>query len=154
MFFEVILPMLGGLATAGTFTYAMVFAGRGAKCILCGKRGPLKSFNPELDMAHPNWGWEDKLDTVTWVKEYGVYGRSDKYAHWYYHPSCVETVLCQPEVHGHGKVDKALGIMERVAQQRDRIDQARMDKIRAALWHKATVKLACRKAKDGFLLLD
>lgn len=126
----------------------------GPQCVLCGKRGPLKSFNPELDMAHPNWSWEDKLDTITWVKEYGIYGRADTYELWYYHPSCVEAALCQPEKHGHTRVDKALGIMERVAQQRERKQKEDIDKIQTALRYKAAVKAACRKAEDGYLLLD
>jgi hypothetical protein len=44
--------------------------------------------------------------------------------------------------------------MERVAQQRKREEEARIEKIQTALRYKATVKAACRKAEDGYLLMD
>ncbi len=126
----------------------------GPKCIICGKRGARVVDEATLLDYCAGTTITEKPKEVSWVREYGIYGRADKWAHWYYHPSCVEAVLCRPEVHGHVRVDKALGIMERVKQQRERKQKEGIDKIQTALKYKAAVKTACGKAEDGYLLLD
>ena len=126
----------------------------GPKCVICGKRGARVAEEATLLDHCAGTARTESPQEVSWVKEYGIYGRADKWMHWYYHPSCVEAALCQPEKHGHARVDKALGIMERVAQQRKRKEEEMVDKIQTALRYKATVKAACRKAEDGYLLLD
>ncbi len=126
----------------------------GPKCVICGKRGARVTDEATLLDHCAGTTITESPQEVSWVKEYGIYGRADKWAHWYYHPSCVERVLCQPEKHGHVRVDKALGIMERVKQQRERKQKEDIDKIQTALRYKAAVKTACRKAEDGYLLLD
>lgn len=61
-----------------------------------------------------------KTDRVISVPEYGDYGGVSSYAPWRYHDQCLVDVLANPEKYGHQKVDIAIGLTERIFQQRER----------------------------------
>lgn len=152
MYLEVGLPMASGVMFAGAWIWA-IMRNKGFKCVLCGRRGMLDA-DLSLDMAHPEWGYREDTKAVTFVRQYGCYGNLDTWAEWHYHPTCVHNVLCKPETYGHKKVDIALGILERVEQQREREKAKRQVKLASDLIMKTAVKAGYRKVEDGYLLLD
>jgi len=128
----------------------------GPRCILCGKRGPLK--HTDYVGGYENYGelheYGEDLSAVTWVVKYGMYMEKEKNKQWSFHPTCVQEVLCKPEVHGHVKVDIALEIVDRKDTERARKEQARLLKQEQDLQRKTTIKAACRRVEHGHLLLD
>ena len=124
----------------------------GPKCILCGKKGPLKL------SAHGNFilreylEYEEDLSAVTWVEKYGLYMANERTKQWSFHPTCVQEVLCQPEKWGHAKVDIALEIVDRKDTERAKKEQARLLKQESDLQRKTTIKAACRRVEGGYLL--
>jgi hypothetical protein len=120
---------------------------KSSKCVFCGKHGPRRKSEYELDMNHPDWGVLEATTSLSYVKYHGIYGKRDSSVEFHFHPTCVKDVLENPKEYGHSKVDLAIEIVDRLADQKQKEEAAKRQQLHDAMVKQAQIKAARERIK-------
>ena len=149
------------IETIGIFTTVVVFAigwhTTEFKCALCKKRGTRKyeSFRGYDQILYD----KDPIRSVWHWKYHKKYTHKDKRVLTYFHKTCVEEALCNPDDRDNAQL--ALSIIDKYKHNQKRA----LEDIKRAEWAKSReftqeaqrilrLKSVCKKAKNDGLFLD
>lgn len=151
------LVAVGGILATVVFFAIGWEVTEGPKCVLCKKRGTKKyeDFRGYDQIFYD----KDPIKSVWHWQYHGNSPHKDKRVYTYFHKTCVEEALCNPDDRDNAQlaldiIDKYKRNQERALEDAKRADWARRKEFMDELRRKLKLKSVCKKVKNDGLFLD